>query len=1077
MIAEPLQRVLESTGYLHPGQRCGPGVRIGPAAQEQCRGRQFRPDARWEGQSALRVYFKYVEDDISADTIGAWRREIWNEGRSPLLWTVSPQRTVLYNAFGRPQQEDDAEANRLKTFQNTASELERLDSFAGKLAMETGQFWRNESSINRATGVDQQLLSDLAALERDLVTAGLGRLEAQGLIGRCIFTQYLIDRRIIGPDLLQSVCGQPSLPRALDDPPATQSLFDWLSQTFNGDMFPMDSTGTTPGRAYLERVAQFLRATDPRSGQQSLFPYQFDIIPVELISSIYEQFARAAADATGVGHTGIHYTRLSTVSLVLDEVLCEANGSETVLDLTCGSGVFLVEALRRLVRLRSGGAEPTREIVRSTLHEQVFGVDIEKTAIPVEAFSLYLAALELDPDPTPPDAFKFDELIGTSLFVGDAKEIPRDDKRPPGLTGPDGRTRKFDVIVGNPPWDFKGKTATEARHSRETPGATHSPRGESLDFVDEARRFADEDTRFGLILSALPFFSGSGTGQNASLGLLQSLAPVTLVNLSNLKSWLFPNAKMPAAVLFARQHSEQHSDQLTVVQVPWTESGERTHAFEIAARDILKIPLSSVQHSPELLKAAAFGRHHDLQLLDRLKNRLQALDDQLDLLGSKLNLGLIFGDRGSVRDTRSFRGLPFLDKSSVRRFAVEPDLPLFEGQPAQRPRSRETYRAPLLLIKKSLTSAEGPRLVASATDHDTVFTEDYFGASLPRAHRASVHLLTGILNSALASWFFVMTSSTLGLWINRLFLSDLNRFPVPELGPAVESANGRRVIEIAASLQQHAPTGDDWHELDQAVFELYELDQTERIVVQDGLVRAGWLWQRGQRHSAAPATTDDLRSFARAFLGTMDAWFSARNVRRMRAEIFKLSASAPLRVIRFVLEERPGPSILETLPVEGSLSEVLSQIGERFDVPIADALAGARELRVYDSNEVVIIKPSARRHWMGVRALEDANEVVAKSISGAVPSGDRVPERDLVPPRPPEEPVEILGCGVGRNSRQTTGREKSRHAPVYGEPPQQDLRSQPDQQVYATHVQYRPPDEGTIKDCPNRVKRGGANYV
>ena len=986
MIAESLQHVLESTGYLLPGRRCAHGVRIGADAQKQRQGRVFRPDARWEGQSSLRVYFKYVQDDIASETIGAWRREIWNEGTSPLLWTVSPRRTVIYNAFGRPQPRDDAEANRLKTFKNIASELVNLDSFAGQLAMETGQFWRNEPRVNRKTGVDQQLLSDLGALERDLVAKGLGRLEAQGLIGRCIFTQYLIDRRIVGSGLLQNVCGQHSLPLALGDRAATRRLFAWLARTFNGDMFPTNSSETTPEHSYLARVAQFLLATDPSSGQQSLFPYQFDVIPVELLSSIYEQFAHAGtqADATGSDHTGIHYTRLSPVSLVLDEVLREANGSESVLDLTCGSGVFLVESLRRLVRLRSGGAEPTREIIRSTLHEQVFGVDIEETAVPVAAFSLYLAALELDPDPTPPDALRFERLIGSTLFIGDAKEIAGDGKRPPGLTGADGLTRKFDVVVGNPPWDFKGRAGTEARQTRETSVATRSPRGESFDFVNEARKFAHAETRFGLILSAMPFFSGSGTGRNASHNLLQSLAPVTLVDLSNLRPWLFPNAKMPAIALFARQRPEQHHDQLTVVQVPWSQSGMRTHTFEIDPEDVLNMPLSSLQHRPELLKAATFGRHYDLLLLDQLRNRHETLEDQLGRLGSKLSQGLKLGNLSSGHHNKTLEGLPFLGKANIRHFAVEPDLPLFQAQPVEYPRQPKIYRAPLLLVKKSLTLEQGPRPVVSVTDRDTVFTEDYFGATVPRVHTASAHLLAAILNSALASWFFLMTSSTLGLWISRLYISDLNGFPVPDLGSAVESANGRKALKIATSLQQREPTESDWNELDEAIFALYELDETERIVVRDGLARTGWLWQQGKLDSVAPAGLGDLRAYARAFLGTMDAWFAARNMRRMRAEIFALPATASLRVIRFVLEEHPGPSILETIPVGGRLGAVLKQIGERLDLQIESAIAVTRELCVHGHTEVVIIKPAARRRWMGVRALEDADAVVAKSVSGAV---------------------------------------------------------------------------------------------
>ena len=985
MIAEPLQRVLESTGYLHPGQQCAPGVRIGPAAQEHRQGKRFRPDARWEGQSELRVYFKYVEDDVSDETIGTWRREIWNEARSPLLWTVSPQRTVLYNAFGKPQQEDDAAANRLRTFENTASELERLDSFAGQLAMETGQFWRNEPSVNRATGVDQQLLSDLGALGRDLVAAGLGGPEAQGLIGRCIFTQYLIDRCIVGPDLLQKVCGHPSLPDALDDPSATRSLFDWLARTFNSDMFPTDSAETTPACAYLARVAQFLLATNPRSGERSLFPYQFDVIPVELISSIYEQFvgSSAKASATGTDRRGVHYTRLAPLSLVLDEVLREASGSETVLDLTCGSGVFLVGALRRLVRLRSKGAEPTREIIRSTLYDQVFGVDIEATAVSAAAFSLYLAALDLDPDPAPPEALRFKPLVGTSLFVGDAKKVAGDGERPQSLTGLDGGPRKFDVIVGNPPWDFEGESRTEARPPRETSGVTRSPCGESLDFVNEAQRFAHEGTRFGLILSALPFFSRSGPGQHASRTLLQSLAPVTLVNLSNLQSWLFPNAKMPAAALFAGHRADQHHDQLTVVQVPWSESGKRTHAFEFAPGDIVKVPISRLQRSPDLLKAAAFGRHHDLLLLERLKERHATLADQLDQLGTRLSHGPPFGGRKYIPRAVVHAAVPALGRATGKRFGAGTNVPPLAPQPAGHPQTTSTYQVPLLLVKDSLTRTLGPRPVVSVTDPAMASTKGCVGAILPSADRASAHLLAGILSSALASWYFLMTSSTVGLRTGRLLVSEFNRFPVPELRSAVESADGRRVLEIASSLQQWEPTKNDWNELDEAVLALYELDEAERIVVQDGLVRTGWLWQQGQRHSAAPAKADDLEAFARPFLGTMDAWLSARNVRRMRAEIFELPASAPLRVIRFVLEERPGPSILKPLPVAGRLAAVLKQIGERLDVPIADSLAGERELRVHGANEVVIVKPSARRHWMGVRAMEDANEIVAESVFSA----------------------------------------------------------------------------------------------
>ena len=293
--------------------------------------------------------------------------------------------------------------------------------------METGQFWSQAPSVTRKTSVDHKLLSDLAFLESDL--AGLEHIEAQGLIGRTIFTQYLIDRKIIGESKLKAICGCSSLPEVLHDRRATENLFTWLSETFNGDMFP-SSAAMTPATRHLERIAKFLEAVDPETGQTTFFPYQFDVIPVELISAIYEQFvhteARQSEDSasrTNARQMGVYYTPLPIVSLVLDEVMDGLTGTETVLDLTCGSGVFLVEALRRLVKLKSGDSSPGRKLIRSTLYEQVYGVDISENAVRIAAFSLYLAALELDPDPRPPHALKFTPLIGKTLFIGDAHDV------------------------------------------------------------------------------------------------------------------------------------------------------------------------------------------------------------------------------------------------------------------------------------------------------------------------------------------------------------------------------------------------------------------------------------------------------------------------------------------------------------------------------------------------------------------------------------------------------------------------------------------------------------------------------
>ena len=969
MTAQPFYDVLEATGYLGGGEPA-PGVSLEQDARNARRSRNFEPDAMWRGRSSLTVYFKSEPSSPSEDTVAEWRREVWNEGTAPLLWVICPDKTNIYNGFAKPKGPGDAEAHRIGTFKQTASELDDLNLAAGRLAMETDRFWQHPMSqaVNRRTSVDRLLLRDIARLERDLSYAGMVRSDAQGLIGRSIFAQYLVDRGIITKDFLAKLADHPTLSEVLRDRAMAERLFDWLREVFNGDMFPDHRTlEETP---HLCRVADFLDATDPDTGQMMLFPYQFEIIPVELISSIYEQFVRADATAAASASQGdVHYTRLSLVSFVLDEVMNECRGTETVLDLTCGSGVFLVEALRRLVRKRAGDRPASRALIREALYEQVFGSDKSEAALRVAAFSLYLTALELDPDPEPPSALTFEPLIGHTLFAGDiwAESTALDEHAP---------VRKFDVIVGNPPWSYPGPEFRERRRRMGVGGS----RGTSLDFVDRAMDYASEHTRFGLVLGAPHFFGRNPNTRRALHHLMKALTPVTLVNFSNLRGWLFPNANMPALVLFARQRKMAgDANVIATYQVPWTSAGDNSHTFMVDPSSRVTLPLDYWTRRPDSLKAALFGGRYDAGLLERLADRCPTLADVLDGLGTKLSMGLTPSKSGG-KDATFLHGLPFLEAASgFAPYCIPTGLAPFRSPSATRPRTRSTYAAPLLLVKESVTAEYGGRVAAAVAITDTVFTKAFYGATFDREHRDAAWLTAGILGSSLASWFFLMTAADYGLGRNRVKLDDVNRLPVPDVDESLKSEPGRRVIELA---QAGSPLKEDeWCLLDEAVLDLYSLHADDRIAVQDGLTRAGWQWKEGWEQSTTAAALDvHVSEYASVFMSVIYRLQRVRKKNRIRAEVYDLPEGEAVRAVRFVLEPGHRPPTLEMMPSSG-LRELLGQIGDASNVSLAD-LAGPHEVQRYGHEQIVTVKPAALRHWLGVCAMRDAGRAVADSMGG-----------------------------------------------------------------------------------------------
>lgn len=962
-LAPPLRRVLSETGYLTPeGSPAASTVTI-CNGDERRRG-TLEPDVRWRDAN-LNVYFKFA-DSPATETVSTWQQEVWNNGSVPLLWVVEPDQTTLYNGFARPQGGSTVTKARLDTFRHNGASpphanlgLSDLGTRAGRLAMETGTFWHEENRVNRRDAVDARLLAEIALLESKL-RPELPVDRAQGLIGRAIFAQYLVDRGIIRR-LLQDEFNGASLPDILRNRRQAQILFRWLIRNFNGDMFP--NTGVLPSERHLAHVASFLDGEV--TGQGSLFPYRFDLIPVQLISAIYEQFVHSA-DTDTADALDVHYTPLAAVSLIMDEVTQGITGEEAVLDITCGSGVFLVEALRRLVDAKARSGRLTRAMVREALEEQVFGVDKSEAAIQVAAFSLYLAALEFDPNPWDEAGLEFAPLRGKTLHVGDAHIV--------------NLPKKFDIIVGNPPWSYRGKPATSDRPSQGTEKAK-SPRGRSFDFANRAKEFANDNARFGILLSANPFFAASATGRRAAQELVQSVGPLTLIDLSTQK-WLFRNAQMPAMGLIARYRPQQDPEELALVRVPWSLAAERGHTLKVASSDVQRLRLESWRRNPALFKSGFVGRLHDHLLLEDLSEHQRPLADRLAAVGTRFRLGLTRGNRSG--DAAFLHGLPLLDKTWMRRFSLETvDLPRFEERKAEHPRDRGIYRAPLLIVRENMRRS--PRPVVAVATSDVVYTKSYYGVSFSHDQNDLAHLLAGILSSAYAVWYLYTAGPDLGIWKRRILEGTANAVPVPDLGAAEATTNGRRVVDIVKALQRRSgeddPSDEDYKDLDAAVAELYGLAATERMVIQDGLFRASWHWKEGWLESDRPVGEEHLMAYAKAFVSKFDPWFQAANERRLCATVYEAKAVEPLRVIRFVIERHAPPSELHRAAHDGPIAHVLADACERLNAPSAlKDLARNGGIRLARGSEIVIAKPSARRHWLVVNAFADARAVLEEGF-------------------------------------------------------------------------------------------------
>lgn len=365
-------------------------------------------------------------------------RRAWCMSRPLFLFIASLGELRVYRLDQPPTRDAQLLRDKRQTalVEHVAEVAEKLQAYR-RTEIESGRLFSDERFGGIDQRADRRLIQDLKTVRKQLLATGLEAKYAHALIGRSIFIRYLEDRGVIDASYFEKIAQrtphwqamllqEPERPdlapnsekhnyyRVLLDKDFTYALFQQLADDFNGDMFPRDEAEEQiVNSTHLELLHGFLLGeTNHEQPHLFLWAYDFEIIPIELISSIYEEFYHKENirildkknSLTRQDDIKTHYTPSILVEYVLTNVLPKVRLAQhpKILDPACGSGIFLVEAFRRMVRYqvqRNGGQMMSSDILRQILREQIRGIEINEEAIHVAAFSLYLALLHYQEAP------------------------------------------------------------------------------------------------------------------------------------------------------------------------------------------------------------------------------------------------------------------------------------------------------------------------------------------------------------------------------------------------------------------------------------------------------------------------------------------------------------------------------------------------------------------------------------------------------------------------------------------------------------------------------------------------------
>ena len=579
--------------------------------------------------------------------------------------------------------------------------------------------------------------------------------------------------------------------RALDRRPASHIPY------FNGNLFKEHfSEDLDVGD---EWISGFLEETGDEESA-----YLFNVIPVEILGTIYERFLGKTVRPHGRGVViedkpevrkagGVYYTPRYIVDYIVEQTLGKLLEGKSpqdslklrVLDPACGSGSFLIRAYERLCEhwqialtknesLRrkadcwtdpdTGDVHLTSDLKRRILTASIYGVDLDPGAVEVSQLSLYLKMLEGESRTTlaknrelfGPDAPLLPPLqnnvkCGNSLIASDFSIHPDDLTRVRAFDWPEGfrdimQAGGFDVVIGNPPYGADNDEASTG-YLR----ATYSSAGREADtyalFMEQAVKLARSK---GFVSMIVPtgWYSGSRFPLLRRFIACQTDPTVFI----NLPYDIFADAWVDTTIFVATKRT---------TPTEWPRNSAHTSFLRTFPK---RHAISSV---------AEFG--NDLQTTDFAEWFANGDDTYLTYADSRAT-ALIrgiekrcapFSDYADIQrgvtpfhltETPTHKtSLPAFN-GTVRRYSLEEGEPRFVrfDNTLAEPKPARYFQGPRLLIRELISRQFQVQAVLAREDF---VTNKSMQSVLQRPDGPSLSFLLGCFNSRLLSWLFLQKSN------------------------------------------------------------------------------------------------------------------------------------------------------------------------------------------------------------------------------------------------------------------------------------------------------------------------------
>lgn len=948
-------------------------------------------------------------DQYERDPVVNLHAALWNQGLASLLLVIADDTVRAFSLSRTPYSNPGEEFERrclVNTLHATADALALKNIIYGA---ESGRFWEEHAEFFAPKErVDHVLLENLTSSHGLLCEASLSSDSAQALLIQTMFIAYLEDRQIIGKDYFKAASNNrdESFSALLQSGsiPALEQLFASLREDFNGDLFvapcSFEPNARPPriNREHLNILARFRAGQEEMgAGQLRFWGYNFKHIPIELISAVYDRFL-GEQEAERRRH-GAYYTPMfladTVVSQVWDMLPTNTKGKGDFLDPACGSGVFLVRSFQRLCEhwREKHNSRTIRWDSLKNILLRLHGWDLNGGAVRVAVFSLYIALLE---QVSPPDirllikrGKVLPELWGRTLKCQDFFSV-------------DPNASLVDVVIGNPPWTSrKGPNRSSAQWCAERnlpmPG-----KEDAWAFTWKSIQHLRPDGVIAFLLPAMGFLHNhADISVEARKKLIAATQIKRVVNFADLRFQLFDGAIRPAALIIFSKTAEGQPAYRFDYWAPKADLNLKVkRLITLSSADKSFITSRSALEDPLIFKRRLWMSEPDAKLFNYLAV-LPKLGDLISDFGSQRRSGAAQSEGWTIG--QGFQPYNASSGSSYQmsnRVAELPYLPISEFQPLAQPVAelgrwhssrvrrkgfeRGFDEGPRILVPRGVSMAQ-MRLRASYVQEPLTFQHIIQAIVVPKGAERQAKVLAALLNSKIAIWYAFHGTASFGSDRPEVQQAELMRLPFPQPSDLPDPERARKgadalvsiVDKALASIQDgfalQSDTSSILSKVDEYAYTYFCLSSDEITLIEDAVqfILPAVQPHRGSFPTIWQATTLSERAlYAQALVRALGGWFGGDQAVNIRLE----AHNSDLAILRLTLcaKNKEAPY---TERGDSAVRDLLTRLFSNIHQPLPGNFQLMPNFRIFEGNDLYIVKPMQRRFWLRSSALADAHSV------------------------------------------------------------------------------------------------------